>query len=37
MISNLLDNFDHTQIYPNNNDNYWTNYLAKNKFFNTRA
>jgi alkylation response protein AidB-like acyl-CoA dehydrogenase len=33
MINNLLDNFDNTSIYPNNNSNYWIKYLAKNKFF----
>ena len=33
MISDLLDNFDNTPIFPNNNNNYWINYLAENKFF----
>ncbi len=33
MISDLLDNFDNTPIFPNNNNNYWINYLADNKFF----
>ena len=33
MVSDLLTNYDGTKIYPNDNDNYWTNYLAKNKFF----
>ncbi len=33
MIHNLLDNFDDSPIYPNNNDNYWIKYLADNKFF----
>jgi alkylation response protein AidB-like acyl-CoA dehydrogenase len=33
MVSKLLDDFDNTQIYPNDNDNYWTKYLATNKFF----
>tara|TARA_B100001093_G_scaffold97959_1_gene89963 strand:- start:1748 stop:3700 length:1953 start_codon:yes stop_codon:yes gene_type:complete len=33
MVSELLDSFDNTPMYPNNNDNYWIEYLAKNKFF----
>ena len=33
MITELLDSFDNTPLYPNNNDNYWIQYLAKNKFF----
>jgi len=33
MVSKLLDDFDNTQIYPNDNDNYWIKYLATNKFF----
>ena len=33
MVSKLLDDFDNTQIYTNDNDNYWTKYLATNKFF----
>jgi len=32
-ITNLLENYDNTKIYPNNNNNYWINHLAKNKFF----
>ena len=32
-INNLLNNFDNTTIYPNNNDNKWIKYLAKNKYF----
>lgn len=32
-VDNLLDSFDNTIIYPNNNNNYWINYLAKNKYF----
>ena len=32
-INNLLNNFDMTKVYPNNNNNYWINYLAKNKYF----
>ena len=32
-INKLLDNFDMTQVYPNNNNNYWINYLAKEKYF----
>ena len=33
MITELLDSFDDTPLYPNNNDNYWIQYLARNKFF----
>lgn len=33
MVSELLDNFDHSQIYPNDNNNHWIHYLAKEKFF----
>ena len=33
MVANLLEKFDNTKIYPNDNNNYWINYLAKNKFF----
>ena len=33
MVTNLLENFDNTKIFPNDNENYWINYLAKNKFF----
>ena len=29
----LLNNFDNTNIYPNNNNNKWINHLAKNEFF----
>ena len=29
----LLGCFDKTRIYPNDNDNYWVDYLAKNKYF----
>ena len=32
-IDNLLNNFDHSKIFPNNNDNFWINYLAKHKYF----
>ena len=32
-LNNLLSSFDNTTIYPNNNSNYWINYLGKNKFF----
>lgn len=32
-VNNLLNNFDKTRIYPNDNDNYWIDYLAKNKYF----
>ena len=33
MISDLVTQFDNTAIYPNNNNNYWVDYLAKKKFF----
>ena len=33
MVSDLLDHFDDSQIYPNDNNHYWVNYLAKQKFF----
>ena len=32
-INKLLNNFDMNQVYPNKNDNYWINYLAKEKYF----
>ena len=32
-LKNLLKNFDNSTIYPNNNNNYWIDYLAKNKYF----
>ena len=32
-LNHLLDNFDNSRIYPNNNDNKWIKYLAENKFF----
>ncbi len=32
-LNDLFSKFDNTQIYPNNNDNKWINYLAKNKYF----
>ena len=32
-ISKLCNDFDYTRMYPNDNDNYWVNYLAKNKYF----
>ncbi len=32
-LNYLLKNFDNSIIYPNNNQNKWINYLAKNKFF----
>ena len=32
-INKLLKNFDMTQVYPNKNNNYWINYLAKEKYF----
>ncbi len=32
-VNSLLNSFDKTRIYPNDNDNYWIDYLAKNKYF----
>tara|TARA_B100000035_G_C21031830_1_gene568913 strand:- start:1093 stop:3012 length:1920 start_codon:yes stop_codon:yes gene_type:complete len=32
-LDSLLYNFDDTKIYPNDNNNKWIEYLAKNKFF----
>ena len=32
-LSTLLNEYDNSKIYPNDNDNYWINYLAKNQFF----
>ena len=32
-LNELIDNFDNSTIYPNNNDNYWIKYLANNKYF----
>ncbi len=32
-LNELLKSFDNTPVYPNNNDNKWINYLAKNKYF----
>ncbi len=32
-LNDLLTKFDVSKIYPNNNNNYWINYLAKNKYF----
>ncbi len=32
-LDELLRSYDGTRIYPNNNSNYWINYLAKNKYF----
>ena len=33
VLNKLLLDFDNSVIYPNNNDNYWIDYLAKNKYF----
>ena len=33
MVDNLLDSYDNTKIFPNDNGNYWIKYLAKNRFF----
>jgi alkylation response protein AidB-like acyl-CoA dehydrogenase len=32
-LDNLILNYDNSKIYPNYNNNYWINYLAKNNFF----
>ncbi len=32
-LNELLNNYDGSRVYPNNNSNYWINYLAKNKYF----
>ena len=32
-LNELLVSYDNSKIYPNNNNNYWIDYLAKNKFF----
>ncbi len=32
-LKELFNNYDNSQIYPNDNDNKWIKYLAKNKFF----
>jgi alkylation response protein AidB-like acyl-CoA dehydrogenase len=33
VLNTLLTSYDHSKMYPNDNDNYWINYLGKNKFF----
>ena len=32
-LDNLFNVYDNSQVYPNDNNNKWINYLAKNKFF----
>ena len=32
-LVNLLEKYDNSKIYPNDNDNFWINHLANNKFF----
>ena len=32
-LNDLFSKFDNTRIYPNENNNKWINYLAKNKYF----
>ena len=32
-LNQFLNKFDNSKIYPNNNSNYWIDYLAKNKYF----
>uniref|UniRef100_A0A6C0AZV3 Acyl-coenzyme A dehydrogenase n=1 Tax=viral metagenome TaxID=1070528 RepID=A0A6C0AZV3_9ZZZZ len=32
-LNHLLSSYDGTRVYPNNNSNYWIDYLAKNKYF----
>ena len=33
MVNDLLNSYDNSQVFPNNNDDYWVKHLAKNKFF----
>ncbi len=32
-LNKLLNKFDNSIVYPNKNNNYWVEYLAKNKYF----
>ena len=32
-LNELLSSYDGTRVYPNDNSNYWIDYLAKNKYF----
>tara|TARA_B100000900_G_C20591822_1_gene721905 strand:- start:1294 stop:3243 length:1950 start_codon:yes stop_codon:yes gene_type:complete len=32
-LDKLFNSYDGTKIYPNNDSNYWINYLAENKYF----
>ena len=32
-LVNLFEKYDNSKIYPNDNDNFWINHLANNKFF----
>ena len=32
-LNDLLNSYDGSRVYPNNNSDYWIKYLAKNKFF----
>ena len=32
-LNELLNSYDKSKIYPNDNDNYWIKYLGKNKYF----
>lgn len=32
-LDTLLSSFDGSKIFPNDNNNYWINYLGKNKYF----
>ena len=33
IVKDILNTFDYSKIYPNNDNNKWINTLAKNKFF----
>ncbi len=32
-LNRFLNSYDNSPVYPNNNDNKWVNYVAKNKYF----
>ena len=32
-LNELLNSYDGSRVYPNDNSNYWIDYLAKNKYF----
>ena len=35
-LNDLLNSYDGSRVYPNNNSDYWIKYSAKNKFFSFR-